>query len=94
MVSISKMNFMIHKMKATPDQPAGPRLRNVSPVKSSTKFHKASNVGPPAKRKTWFNSYDEEWAAFLAENSLKKSRPGINSADPEALPRVWNIPRV
>lgn len=79
-------------MKANPDQPAGPRLKAASPAKLYTKSHKASAVGPPARRKTWFNSYDEEWAAFLAEKSIRKSRPGINGEDPEALPRVWNIP--
>ena len=79
-------------MKANPDQLAGPRLKAASAAKLSTNIHKASAVGPPARRKTWFNSYDEEWAAFLAEKSINKSRPGINSEDPEALPRVWNIP--
>lgn len=79
-------------MKATPDQPAGPRLKAAPTAKIHPKFPKASIVGPPARRKTWFNSYDEEWAAFLAECSINKSRPGLNSEDPEALPRVWNIP--
>ncbi|MES2920648.1 MAG: hypothetical protein V4819_03835 [Verrucomicrobiota bacterium] len=81
-------------MKANPDQPAGPRLKAAPTAKHYTKSHKASAVGPPARRKTWFSSYDEEWAAFLAESAMRKSRPGINSEDPEALPRVWNIPHV
>jgi hypothetical protein len=88
----SKKEFMGNNMKATPDQPAGPRLKTAPAAKSNPKLPKASTVGPPARRKTWFNSYDEEWAAFLAESSIRKSRPGISSEDPEALPRVWNIP--
>ena len=83
---------MINAMKAIPDQLAGPRLRADSPAKTYTKFHKVSSVSPPARRTTWFNSYDEEWAAFLAESSLKKSHSGINNESPEALPRVWNCP--
>ncbi len=81
-------------MNANPDQPVGPRLKAAPTAKTRTKSPKAPNVGPPAKRKTWFNSYDEEWAAFLAKSSMTKSRPGINSEDPEALPRVWNIPHI
>lgn len=46
----------------------------------------------PSRDKNGFRSYDEEWAAFLAESSIKKSRPGINNEVPEALPRVWNNP--
>lgn len=83
---------MNSKMKANPDQPAGPRLKAAPPAKLHPKSHKASAVGPPARRKTWFNSYDEEWAAFLAEKTIRKSRPGINAEVPEALPRVWNMP--
>lgn len=79
-------------MKATPDQSAGPRLKAAPAAKNRSKIHKASSVGPPARRKTWFNSYDEEWAAFLAQSSIKKSRPGIHGEEPETLPRVWNIP--
>ena len=34
----------------------------------------------------------QEWAAFLAESTLKKTRPGINHDEREPLPRVWNTP--
>ena len=83
---------MGNNMKATPDPSAGPRLKAAPAAKIHPKFHKASSVGSPASRKTWFKSYDEEWAAFLAQSSSKKSRPGIHNEEPEALPRVWNIP--
>lgn len=79
-------------MNANPDQFAGPRLKADSSAKNNPKSHKVSSVGPPASRKAWFSNYDEEWAAFLAKNALKKSHPGINNEDPEALPRVWNSP--
>jgi hypothetical protein len=79
-------------MKANPDQPTGTRIKAAPPAKTFASFHKVSVVDPPVRRKTWFNSYDEEWAAFLAEKSIKKVRPGINSDDPEPLPRVWNSP--
>ena len=52
-----------------------------------------SSPSHPKQHTTWFSSYDEEWAAFLAESSLKKTRPGINHEIPETLPRVWNSPR-
>lgn len=87
-----KKEFICYTMKANPDQPAGPRLKAGSPARMQPKIHKATDVGPPARRQTWFNSYDEEWAAFLTESSIKKCRPGINNEDPETLPRVWNIP--
>lgn len=87
-----KKKFTNYPMKANPDQPAGPRLKAALAAKSYTKSSKASAIGPPARRKTWFNSYDEEWAAFLAESSIKKSRSGLSSGVPESLPRVWNMP--
>lgn len=79
-------------MKANLDQSAGISAIADLPAKASTTSHKVSSVDPPVKRKTWFNSYDEEWAALLSENSRCKTRPGINNEIPEALPRVWNIP--
>ena len=79
-------------MKANPDQLAGTRLKADPPATPHSKFHKASSVAPAARCTTWFNSYDEEWAALLAESSLKKSHPGLKNNDPETLPRVWNSP--
>ncbi|MES2440758.1 MAG: hypothetical protein V4584_16950 [Verrucomicrobiota bacterium] len=78
-------------MNINSDQHAGSRPID-RPAKNSAIPPKVSSVDPPARRKTWFNSYDEEWADFLARKSLTKSRPGINSDDPETLPRVWNTP--
>jgi hypothetical protein len=81
-------------MKANPDQPAGARVNVAAPAGTHKNLHKVVAVDPPVKRKTWFNSYDEEWAAFLAAESMKKSRPGFNSNEPELLPRVWNCPQL
>ncbi len=49
-------------------------------------------VDPPEQHHSWFNSYDEEWQAFVEEHTIHKTRPGINGDEPEALPRVWNCP--
>ena len=81
----------INAMKANKDQLAGPRPTSSLPAKTF-KHQKVSSVDPPATRKSWLNSYDEEWAVFLAEKSMKKSRPGFNNDEPEPLPRVWNSP--
>jgi len=85
---------MLSLMKATPDQLAATRLKATfgEKIKINTKYHYVTCVGSTAKRKVWFNSYDEEWAAFLAASSRRKSRPGFNHADSEPLPRVWNCP--
>jgi hypothetical protein len=79
-------------MKAIPDQPAGARIPIASPAGKRKDPRKVSHVDPPVKRKTWFSSYNEEWAAFLAEKSRMKSRPGLSESEPELLPRVWNCP--
>jgi hypothetical protein len=79
-------------MKAIPDRPAGARIPIAPPAGKRTDPRKVSQVDPPVKRKTWFSSYNEEWAAFLAEKSKMKSRPGLNESEPELLPRVWNCP--
>lgn len=79
-------------MNADPDQLAGPRHKANSLGKPSSKTEKAAPVDPLDSRKTWFKNYDEEWAAFLAESSLKKTRSGLGNSNPETLPRVWNCP--
>ena len=91
-VSDTTHELHVNPMNANTDQLAGQAPATDSPAKTSTIPSKVSSVDPPARRKTWFNSYDEEWAAFLAESSLKKTRPGINNDAPETLPRVWNSP--
>ena len=61
-------------------------------------FRAAARIAPQSSvdfnpsRTSWFDSYDEEWAAFLEEKSLLKSHFPENPSEPEALPRVWNIP--
>jgi hypothetical protein len=79
-------------MNANPDQPVDDRLQAASSTLRKLEKSKASSVDPPATRKTWYHSYDEEWADFLAKSSMKKARPGINHEEPEPLPRVWNAP--
>jgi hypothetical protein len=79
-------------MNADPDQLAAPRYKINPSGKPSSKPEKAVPVDPPEPHTTWFKNYDEEWAAFLAESSLKKTHPGLGNCDPETLPRVWNCP--
>lgn len=55
--------------------------------------HQIPAVSPPERHVSWFSNYDEEWAAFVNEHSISKTRPGINNEEPEPLPRVWNCPR-
>lgn len=54
---------------------------------------KVSSLSGPPPHKNNFKSYDDEWAAFLAQSSLKKTRAGTNYEIPETLPRVWNNPQ-
>ena len=79
-------------MNANPVQTQGNRPKADPTGGNQTNFTKVFNVDPPVDRTTWFSDYDEEWAAFLAEKSRVKMKPGLNSIDPEACPRVWNIP--
>ncbi|HEX7261175.1 MAG TPA: hypothetical protein VF258_05115 [Luteolibacter sp.] len=79
-------------MNADPDQLASPRQKANPPGKPSSKPEKAAPAARPEPHKTWCQSYDEEWAAFFAESSLKKTRSGLGNSDPETLPRVWNSP--
>ena len=79
-------------MNANPVQTQGNRPKADPTGGNQTNFTKVFNVDPPVDRTTWFSDYDEEWAAFLAEKSRVKMKSGLNSIDPEACPRVWNIP--
>ncbi len=58
----------------------------------ATKTPMVTPVDPPMLSKAWFSSYDEEWAAFLAENSLRKSPLWIKHNDEDSPPCVWNMP--
>jgi len=40
----------------------------------------------------WINHYDEEWAAFAHEYSQAAAEGRSETAEAEALPRVWNLP--
>lgn len=75
-------------MKTNPEQPAA--LPQHGP--SGTDNRMTSVVDPPTRPHTWFNSYNEEWEAFVEEQAIHKRRPGINNDEPEPLPRVWNCP--
>ncbi len=79
-------------MNANPDQLKGVRPKAAVTGRNQTEFAQVFNVDPPAQRKTWYKDYDEEWAVFLAEKSLGKSKSDLNNDDPEMLPRVWNSP--
>jgi len=79
-------------MNTDTDQLEGRRFKANPLGKTSSKPEKAAPVDPPETHKTWCKNYDEEWAAFLAESSLKKTHPGLGNTNPETLPRVWNCP--
>lgn len=78
-------------MKTNPDQMAGPESTVESPTPHEVKTPMLFHVPPPARRKSWFGSYDEEWAAFVARHGFKKTAPGLDS-EPQSPPRVWNEP--
>ncbi|MES2661379.1 MAG: hypothetical protein V4689_22350 [Verrucomicrobiota bacterium] len=79
-------------MKTNQDQLADGRMMNKQHGQSEPGIQRISAVDPPERRNTWFNSYDEEWEAFVEEHAIHKNRPGINGDEPEPLPRVWNCP--
>lgn len=79
-------------MNVNPYQLVAPRHKVSPPGKSFSKSEKADSANPPEIHEAWFQNYDEEWAMFLAESSLKKTRPGLGNCNPETLPRVWNCP--
>lgn len=80
-------------MNANPDQKTDAGRVTGNPARSASGTFKIPSVDPPSARNSWFNSYDEEWASFLASSSMmKKISPGINHDEAEALPRVWNTP--
>ena len=79
-------------MKTKYDQLADGRIMNKPHGQSEPGIHAIPAVDPPERRNNWFSSYDEEWEAFVEERAILKNRPGINSDEPEPLPRVWNCP--
>ena len=64
-----------------------------TPIAPPTRIGPAAESFATPLHNTGFKSYDEEWAAFLAESSIRKTQSGINHEVPETLPRVWNHPR-
>ncbi|MBK1814289.1 hypothetical protein JIN84_01530 [Luteolibacter yonseiensis] len=79
-------------MNATFDQQAASRGLAYHPATPSPIHSHESPVDPPKPHNTWFSSYDEEWAAFLAEKSRRKSSATPHPDGFEVLPRVWNSP--
>ncbi len=67
-------------------------IRTHSDFSATARTAPQSSVDFTPSRTSWFASYDEEWAAFLEEKSLQKSHFQENLSEPEALPRVWNVP--
>ncbi len=79
-------------MNAKQDQPLSSRSTGGTLTHTGPGFAPAVHVDPPATRKSWFSSYDEEWSALMAQSAIRKTLPGINNSEPEPLPRVWNSP--
>ena len=79
-------------MKTNSDQLPDGRIVPSPHGQSEPEFQWLPAVNPPERHNSWFKSYDEEWEAFVEEHSILKNRPGINSDEPEPLPRVWNCP--
>ena len=77
-------------MNAIPDELAAPGSRSHSdPALGHSDPPKLSSA---KQRTTWFDSYDEEWEAFLAENLIKRGKTSKYKKGADARPRVWNAP--
>lgn len=81
-------------MNANPEQSVDARH---SPDSSTAQGANGATQTPSARSKEAAipktGGYNEEWNAFLADNSQrKKSRTGLSHGESEALPRVWNAP--
>lgn len=87
-------------MNVTHHEAAGARPKAVMRARSDSNPPNVLSVDPPARRKSWMNSHDEkwinhyneEWAAFIEEHSMKRRGSDLCVIEPEALPRVWNLP--
>lgn len=80
-------------MNATSNPLKGFYLKSSTSAQGDSRNLTVSALPSPANQRNRFSRYDEEWATFVADRSRRKSRPGINAAEPEPLPRVWNCPR-
>lgn len=77
-------------MNAIPEELAGSGSKSKTdpaPAKSET-----TRPPFPIQRTTWFDSYDEEWEAFLAENLIKRGKSSEYKKAADSLPCVWNEP--
>ena len=79
-------------MKTNPDPFTGPGSDAGTTDPDVMKSPMVFPIEPPARRKTWFNNYEEEWADFIARSSFQKKRSGLNNAEAKSPPRVWNSP--
>lgn len=78
-------------MNAIPDELASPGSKfHTDAAPAQSEIPKPS-FGPQ-QRTTWFDSYDEEWEAFLAENLIKRGKSAEYKKAADSLPRVWNEP--
>lgn len=75
-------------MNAIPNELADPSSKShTNPAPPQT-----TKTSPGMQRTTWFDSYDEEWEAFLAENLIKRGKSSEYKKAADALPCVWNEP--
>lgn len=79
-------------MSAIHDERAGAGIKPQSDAATPNQDAASQASGPQAQRTTWFNSYDEEWEAFLAENLIRRGRSSDYKKTADALPCVWNEP--
>lgn len=88
-------------MNTPPYESTGIRPKLVTCVGADSNPSKVLSIDPPSRSKnwgnshdtTWINRYDEEWAAFIKEHTQKKLCSARGTAEAEACPRVWNLPR-
>ncbi len=84
-------------MNAPLHAPYRNRSQAVKPQRTHSKSSKSVCHEP---RKPWFgrfeinwvDHYNEEWLAFFKEQTARKANAKKNRKEPEARPRVWNIP--
>jgi hypothetical protein len=79
-------------MNAIHDERAGSGSKHQSDASATKQAAEGQALGPQVQRTTWFDSYDEEWEAFLAENLIRRGRSSDYKKVADALPCVWNEP--
>jgi hypothetical protein len=78
-------------MKTNIDQPMnGPSVSRTD--RATAIGFPPTPTDPPERHFGWFSSYNEEWAAFVQQQSVHRTRSGFDHNDPVPRPRVWNCP--